>query len=77
MVLVMDREQVECLAVKLAAAMRTDSGEHFWRPLSMTLVLMRLAAPCHASSARMDTCCGEISQDVSDECLPCFGRGWF
>ena len=70
MVLVMDRELVEFLAVKFAAAMRTDPGKQFERSLSMALVLMRLVAPCHASSGRMDTCYGEILQEVLDECLP-------
>jgi hypothetical protein len=70
MVLVMDRELVEFLAVKFAAAMRTDPGIQFEGPLSMALVLMRLVAPCHASSGRMDICYGEILQEVLDECLP-------
>lgn len=70
MVLVMDRELVEFLAVKFAAAMRTDPGKQFERSLSMALVLMRLVAPCHASSCRMDTCYGQILQEVLGECLP-------
>jgi len=70
MVLMMDRELVEFLAVKFAAAMRTNPGKQFERPLSMALVLLRLVAPCHASSDRMDICYGEILQEVLDECLP-------
>jgi hypothetical protein len=70
MVLMMDRELVEFLAVKFAAAMRTDPGKHFERPLSIALVLMRLVAPRHASSGKMDTCYGEILQELLDECLP-------
>ena len=68
MVLMMDRELVEFLAVKFAAAMRADPGKQFERPLSMALVLMRLAAPCHASSGRMDTYYGEILQELLAEC---------
>ncbi len=47
MVLVMDRELVEFLAVKFAAAMRTDPGKQFERSLSMVMVQLRLAFSCH------------------------------
>lgn len=47
MVLVMDRELVEFLAVKLEAAMRANPGKQFERPLSKGMVQLRLVFPCH------------------------------
>ena len=48
-VLVMDRELVQFLAVKFASAVRTDPRKHFERLLSIGLLQLSLGAPCHAS----------------------------
>ena len=48
-VLVMDRELAQLLAVKFASAVRTDPRKHFERVLSVTLLQLSLSAPCHAS----------------------------
>ena len=48
-VLVMDRELAQLLAVKFASAVRTDPRKHFERLLSIGLLQLSLGAPCHAS----------------------------
>jgi hypothetical protein len=48
-VLVMDRELVQFLAVKFASAVSTDPRKHFERLLSIGLLQLSLGAPCHAS----------------------------
>src|SRR6267143_1591931 len=50
-VLVLDRELAQLLAVKFASAVRTDPGEHFERLFSIGLLQLSLGAPCHASLA--------------------------
>jgi hypothetical protein len=50
-VLVMDRELAQLLAVKFASAVRTDPGKHFERLFSIGLLQLSLGAPCHASLA--------------------------
>ena len=49
MVLVMDRELAQLLAVKFASAMRTNPRKHFERLLSIGLLQLSLGAPCHVS----------------------------
>ena len=53
MVLVMDSELVQLLAVKLSSAVCADPRTYFECVLSMGLVPLRLVAPCHASPGRM------------------------
>jgi len=48
-VLVMDRELAQFLAVKFASAVRTDPWKHFERLLSIDLLQLSLGASCHAS----------------------------
>jgi TRAP-type uncharacterized transport system fused permease subunit len=48
-VLVMDRELAQLLAVKFASAVSTDPRKHFERVLSIGLLQLSLGAPCHAS----------------------------
>jgi hypothetical protein len=48
-VLVMDRELVQFLAVKFASAVRTDPRKHFERLLSIGLLQLSLGAPWHAN----------------------------
>ncbi len=48
-VLVMDRELAQFLAVKLASAVRTDPRKYLERLLSVGLLQLKLGAPCHAS----------------------------
>lgn len=48
-VLVMDRELAELLAVKFAATVRTDPRKHLERLLPIGLLQLSLSAPCHAS----------------------------
>ena len=48
-VLVMDRELAQLLAVIFASAVRTDPRKHFERLLSIGLLQLSLGAPCHAS----------------------------
>ncbi len=48
-VLVMDRELAQLLAVKFASAMRTDPRKHFERLLTIGLLQLSLGASCHAS----------------------------
>ena len=47
-VLVMDRELAQLLAVKFASAVRTDPRKHFERVLAIGLLQLNLGAPCHA-----------------------------
>ena len=49
MVLVMDRELAEFLAVKLSSAVRADPWKHLERVLSIGLLQLSLGAPCHES----------------------------
>ena len=49
MVLVMDRELVQLLAVKFSSAMRTDPRKHFERLLPIGLLQLSLGALGHAS----------------------------
>ena len=48
-VLVMDRELAQLLAVKFASAVRTDPRKHFERLFPIGLLQLKLGAPCHAS----------------------------
>ena len=48
-VLVMDRELAQLLAVKFAAAVRTDPRKHLERLLPIGLLQLSLSALCHAS----------------------------
>ena len=48
-VLVMDRELAQFLAIKFASAMRTDPWKHFERLLSIGLLQLSLGVPCHGS----------------------------
>ena len=48
-VLVMDRELAQLLAIKFASAVRTDPRKHFERLLSIGLLQLSLGALCHAS----------------------------
>ena len=48
-VLVMDRELAQLLAVTFAAAVRTDPRKYLERLLSVGLLQLKLGAPCHAS----------------------------
>lgn len=57
MVLVMNRKLVEFLAVKLAAAMRTDPGKQFEGTLSKGMVQLRLVFPCHERLVRKAAQC--------------------
>ena len=48
-VLVMNGELAQLLAVKLSPAVRTDPWEHFERVLSIGLLQLKLGASCHTS----------------------------
>lgn len=48
-VLVMDGELAQFLAVKLSSAVRTDPWKHLERVLSIGLLQLKLGASCHVS----------------------------
>ena len=48
-ILVMDRELAQLLAVKFASTMRTDPRKHFERLLPIGLLQLSLGASCHTS----------------------------
>ena len=53
-VLVMDRELAQFLAVKFSSAVRTDPRKHFERLLSIGLLQLSFGAMCHASPGEDD-----------------------
>ena len=63
MVLVMDRELTQLLAVKFSSAMRTDPRKHFERLLPISLLQLRLGALGHASFEK------DGDSDAQKDCL--------